>query len=407
MTIIKLGVVGYRGFEDKEYLFSQLDKFSPKEIISGGAKGVDTLAVEYAKIKDIPFKEFKPDYKRFPSKVAPIQRNKEIIANSDHVLAVWNGDSPGTRNSIQNAYDTSKPITVKVHGADFSQFDIANKVSRLEIIGDRAAKGEMADLRAFKKDLYNRDLNPLEFKMKIRDLYNGIADKLNLLPKNAILINMPSGSGMNIIPETIFELASKSRPDLTLINSENTPFIKTISKIESKNKTRYDLRINDIKSFEVTNNEAFQLAKKSNSVYILDDILSTGDTATLLARILKTNGIDVKGVIVAKTNEPYLTSKRDMERIFMQMVSSQNPKFLPPSKDLQAMIIDNFAGFPRRKATSFENDLFRNQYLAKEPGLAVSFLAKNASVYRALQIDAGSMLNQQQEQEQITRGPKR
>lgn len=80
-------------------------------LISGGAKGVDTYAVEWAKRNDIPFSEYKPDYEKYPTKVAPIMRNKLMADNADALIAIWNGKSRGTKNMI----DEAKARNLKIH----------------------------------------------------------------------------------------------------------------------------------------------------------------------------------------------------------------------------------------------------------------------------------------------------
>lgn len=81
------------------------------EIISGGAKGVDTLAADYAKAHGIKLREIYPDYARF-GRGAPIKRNYEIVDASDRVLVFWDGQSRGTLSVIKYAEKTGKPCQV-------------------------------------------------------------------------------------------------------------------------------------------------------------------------------------------------------------------------------------------------------------------------------------------------------
>lgn len=69
------------------------------EIVSGGARGIDECAAEYAKKMGIAFTEIKPDYNRY-KKGAPLVRNKEIVEMSDFVLVFWDGESRGTKYVI-------------------------------------------------------------------------------------------------------------------------------------------------------------------------------------------------------------------------------------------------------------------------------------------------------------------
>lgn len=85
--------------------------FVPDIIVSGGAKGADTYAKEYALENDIPIVEFLPDYGEYGRK-APLIRNIQIVDNSDFVLAFWNGTSRGTKFTIDYAEKRGVPFKV-------------------------------------------------------------------------------------------------------------------------------------------------------------------------------------------------------------------------------------------------------------------------------------------------------
>ena len=109
---MKIGVVGSRGFKDYRKLEKELNKMENiTEIVSGGAKGADTLAREFAEKNDIKLTEFTPDYKKY-GRGAPIRRNKEIVEYSDQIIAFWDGKSRGTKNTIDIAKKQGKPVTI-------------------------------------------------------------------------------------------------------------------------------------------------------------------------------------------------------------------------------------------------------------------------------------------------------
>mgnify|MGYP003302236462 CR=1 FL=1 len=81
------------------------------EIVSGGARGVDTAARKYAQEKGIKLTEFLPDYATHGNR-APLLRNLEIIDYSDLVLAFWDGQSRGTRFVIENCRKKGKPCKI-------------------------------------------------------------------------------------------------------------------------------------------------------------------------------------------------------------------------------------------------------------------------------------------------------
>ena len=73
---MKVAIIGSRNLN-----IVDIGKYLPEnttEIVSGGAKGIDTLAAEYARINKIPLKEFLPNYKLY-KRGAPLKRNIRII----------------------------------------------------------------------------------------------------------------------------------------------------------------------------------------------------------------------------------------------------------------------------------------------------------------------------------------
>ncbi|MCL1882297.1 MAG: DUF2493 domain-containing protein [Defluviitaleaceae bacterium] len=96
---MRVAVIGSRGLTVKD-----LCKYIPPdttEIVSGGAKGVDTSAKEYANANGIQLVEFLPEYEIY-GKSAPLKRNLQIIEYADFVIAFWDGKSKGTKFVIEN-----------------------------------------------------------------------------------------------------------------------------------------------------------------------------------------------------------------------------------------------------------------------------------------------------------------
>ncbi|MBF0266656.1 MAG: DUF2493 domain-containing protein [Gammaproteobacteria bacterium] len=110
---MKLAIIGSRSFNNYDLLKSTLnDNFNNITcIISGGAKGADSLAEKYAFENNIATIIFKPDWKKY-GRGAGIIRNKDIISNSDAAIAFWDGESKGTLNSINLCEKEQTPITV-------------------------------------------------------------------------------------------------------------------------------------------------------------------------------------------------------------------------------------------------------------------------------------------------------
>ena len=83
-------------------------------IVSGGAKGADSLARHYAVVNDIELVEFIPDWKKY-GRGAGMKRNKDIIENCDYCIAFWDGKSKGTKNSINLAKKSNKGLRIVKH----------------------------------------------------------------------------------------------------------------------------------------------------------------------------------------------------------------------------------------------------------------------------------------------------
>ena len=106
---MKVAVIGSRGIT-----LHNLEDYLPEnvtEIVTGGAKGVDTCAEEYALEHNLKLTEFLPEYAKF-GKSAPLKRNIQIIEYSDLVLAFWDGSSHGTKYVIDNC--NKLDTTVKI-----------------------------------------------------------------------------------------------------------------------------------------------------------------------------------------------------------------------------------------------------------------------------------------------------
>ena len=81
------------------------------EIVSGGAKGVDACAAEYAERNGLKLTVFLPKYERY-GRAAPILRNREIVDYADKIIAFWDGHSKGTLSVIQYAEKIGKECRI-------------------------------------------------------------------------------------------------------------------------------------------------------------------------------------------------------------------------------------------------------------------------------------------------------
>lgn len=145
---LRVAVIGGRDYKDLAFMEEVLDAMDnyPHSkigvIVSGGAKGADTLGEVWAQLNDIPTMIHEPKWDDLTHPDARIKvnkygnqydanaghrRNKLIIDDCDIVVAFWDWKSPGTKNSLEYAYNVKKPGVVFRYGEDgkvFAKFEI-------------------------------------------------------------------------------------------------------------------------------------------------------------------------------------------------------------------------------------------------------------------------------------------
>lgn len=112
---MKYAIVGSRDFERLDLVARFVQTLTPKEdiVVSGGARGVDSIAETTAEQIGVGVISFRPDWETYGKK-AGIIRNKWIIDEADRVVAFWDGKSKGTKHSIDLAIQSGKPLIVRI-----------------------------------------------------------------------------------------------------------------------------------------------------------------------------------------------------------------------------------------------------------------------------------------------------
>lgn len=106
---MKLAIIGSRTIQN-----INISAYIPEgvtEIVSGGAKGVDTRAAQYAKEHRLKLTVFLPDYARY-NRGAPLKRNEQIAKYADEALIFWDGKSRGTAQAMQCFQKHKKNCTI-------------------------------------------------------------------------------------------------------------------------------------------------------------------------------------------------------------------------------------------------------------------------------------------------------
>ncbi|MBO4303604.1 MAG: hypothetical protein J6A21_03365 [Lentisphaeria bacterium] len=125
---MKLGITGSRNlteFDFMEYFefrngafkafADSVGKGGLEEIITGGAKGIDSLAMAAAGKLFLPRRTIEPNFQRYHGRLlraAFLSRDEKIVRSSDALLAVWNGEtsSHGTLYTMNAALEDGKKV---------------------------------------------------------------------------------------------------------------------------------------------------------------------------------------------------------------------------------------------------------------------------------------------------------
>jgi hypothetical protein len=123
---MKVAIVGDRNVSDYSIVKKAVEQsgFDVTEVVSGGAKGVDSLAERWARDHNIPCKVFKADWDnlRAPGAVikvnkwrkkynanAGFQRNQDIVDYAEAVIAIQpNGPTSGTQDTVRRTKKAKK-----------------------------------------------------------------------------------------------------------------------------------------------------------------------------------------------------------------------------------------------------------------------------------------------------------
>jgi len=109
---LKLIVAGSRTITNSSVVYTALDMLQAylhteigidvTEVVSGTAKGPDSLGAYWARAKGLPVMEFPADWDEYGKAAGPMRN--QVMAKYGHILAAfWDGRSKGTKDMVQKA----------------------------------------------------------------------------------------------------------------------------------------------------------------------------------------------------------------------------------------------------------------------------------------------------------------
>lgn len=108
-------------------------------VISGTARGADSFGERWAEERGLEVIRLPADWAKYGRRAGPM-RNAMMAERGDGLVAVWDGESAGTKNMIDNA--KKRGLRVAIYRTD------TRELVRIDANGPTEAKWETAEERA-------------------------------------------------------------------------------------------------------------------------------------------------------------------------------------------------------------------------------------------------------------------
>lgn len=107
-------IAGSRNCNDIQLLINAIDncEWDITKVICGMAKGADHLGELWANFMKIPVDKFPADWNKY-GKSAGYKRNVQMAENADALIALWDGESRGTKHMIEIALEKNLLVHIK------------------------------------------------------------------------------------------------------------------------------------------------------------------------------------------------------------------------------------------------------------------------------------------------------
>ena len=116
MDEFRLIIAGSRSFDDYDLLCRKCDRILSQKrtthqivIVSGTARGADSLGEKFARERGFQLRQFPADWDRF-GRSAGYKRNCQMADNADALIAFWDGQSLGTKHMLEIAQERNLAV---------------------------------------------------------------------------------------------------------------------------------------------------------------------------------------------------------------------------------------------------------------------------------------------------------
>lgn len=118
MEYFRIIIAGGRDFYNYELLKAKCNSILSSKaathriiVVSGAAKGADSLGEQYAREKGYTVEQYPADWNTHGRAAGPI-RNAQMANSADALIAFWDGQSRGTQSMINIARAKGLPVRV-------------------------------------------------------------------------------------------------------------------------------------------------------------------------------------------------------------------------------------------------------------------------------------------------------
>jgi len=113
---MRVAIVGSRNYGKLELVRERVRQLLAEYgddlvILTGGARGVDTVAEEEGRKLGVTVLVDKAEWDKFGRKAGPM-RNARLAYSCDRMIAFWDGESRGTQSAMNHANHMVKPLEV-------------------------------------------------------------------------------------------------------------------------------------------------------------------------------------------------------------------------------------------------------------------------------------------------------
>ena len=158
-----------------------------------------------------------------------------------------------------------------------------------------------------------------------------------MLPENSVLYVAPSTTGENTIPAVMARKLKEDNPSAEIVEN----YAEATHLVKSANKSAFE-KINDPVRWELT----ADLKATGRPSYLVEDVITTGESIRALREELARKGIAIHGAVSLQQGDQKEMYEADFKRMFAK---------LEANKELQADIRKVMGGQLRRRAGVIES----------------------------------------------------